>query len=228
MNYLLQYRLRWGRRDTLAAVPSRLINDDEYYLPADAPPAGNPMPKDVPPYFTSEIRPEFISIIQNDWPYSGELLIIPMTEISFAKRSRHTVPTDVEHTLIWTRAPVFPPPHLVSPQIASSLSDSLLSRVTKRLEQDGICGFTGNTSPPPPPSLLPESLDALSDWGMSMDKLVISPRGTEEEERAIKAAASEVQKFVRKRWNESEWETAWFVNPPVSIRTGYSVVIWFN
>ena len=31
----------------------------------------------------------------------------------------------------------------------------------------------------------------------------------------VEAAGAEVDKFVRDRWAEKEWETAWFVNPPV-------------
>jgi hypothetical protein len=39
---------------------------------------------------------------------------------------------------------------------------------------------------------------------------------TEEEEIAVQEAGSEVHKFVITTWKEGEWETAWFVNPPVS------------
>lgn len=49
-----------------------------------------------------------------------------------------------------------------------------------------------------------------------MDKLVRSPKGSEEEEEIVKQAGSEIDAFIRRRWNEKEWETAWFVNPPVS------------
>jgi hypothetical protein len=47
--------------------------------------------------------------------------------------------------------------------------------------------------------------------------MIISPKGTDEEEGLVKCAGREVQAFVKKRWNETEWETAWFVNPPVSL-----------
>jgi len=49
---------------------------------------------------------------------------------------------------------------------------------------------------------------------VTLDKLVRSPKGNEEEELMVKEAGAEVDAFVRKRWNEREWETAWFVNPP--------------
>ena len=54
-----------------------------------------------------------------------------------------------------------------------------------------------------------------------MDKLVQSekpadPAQRAEEDELVRRAGSEIDKFVRQRWNEREWETAWFVNPPVS------------
>lgn len=39
---------------------------------------------------------------------------------------------------------------------------------------------------------------------------------TEEEEMAVREAGSEMHKFIITTWKEREWETAWFVNPPVS------------
>jgi hypothetical protein len=39
---------------------------------------------------------------------------------------------------------------------------------------------------------------------------------TEEEEAAVRKAGLEVHRFVIATWEEREWETAWFVNPPVS------------
>lgn len=49
-----------------------------------------------------------------------------------------------------------------------------------------------------------------------MENMIVSPKGTEEEEELVRRAGAEVDRFVRRRWNEEEWETAWFVNPPVS------------
>lgn len=50
-----------------------------------------------------------------------------------------------------------------------------------------------------------------------MDKLVRSEKGTEEEEEAVQRAGRHVGEFVKRRWVEEEWETAWFVNPPVGV-----------
>lgn len=44
-----------------------------------------------------------------------------------------------------------------------------------------------------------------------------SPRGSEEDEALVKKMGEEVNQFVKGRWKESEWETAWFVNPPVRV-----------
>jgi hypothetical protein len=117
-----------------------------------------------------------------------------------------TVPSEVEHTLVWTRLPIF---H----------KDLIPDCIAARIDQDGLCGFTGNTSPPPSPSTLPSCLPALADWGITMDKLVRSKRGTEEEEELVRNAGKNVHNFVKKRWVESEWETAWFVNPQVGLAT---------
>lgn len=113
-----------------------------------------------------------------------------------------SVPPEVEHTLIWTRLPVFHP-------------DLIPSSIAARVEQDGLWGFTGTTSLPPSPSLLPTYLPALSEWGVTIDKLIRSAKGTDEEEALVKRAGSQIDAFVRQRWVEDEWETAWFVNPPV-------------
>jgi len=110
--------------------------------------------------------------------------------------------------------PILPPPSLIPPRMAQTLSPELQENVTKRLAQDGLWGFTGSLEPPPPPSLLPQSLGALCEWGVTMEKLVRSPRSTAEEEEAVRLAGAEVQTFVMRRWDEKEWETCWFVNPP--------------
>lgn len=49
-----------------------------------------------------------------------------------------------------------------------------------------------------------------------MDKMIRSEKGTEEEEALVRRAGEEVHNFIKKRWAEAQWETAWFVNPPVS------------
>ncbi|TFK73639.1 hypothetical protein BDN72DRAFT_893819 [Pluteus cervinus] len=186
VNYLTSYRLQWGKPDTRALLRSAL--DVEYEGPsiaADTQPQGPEVPQglpyDAPAYFTAKAPPEYISIIQNDWPYS--------------------IPADVEHTLIWTRLPIFHP-------------DLIHESVTARVEQDGLWGFTGLVGPPPDLSLLPTYLPALAEWGITMDRLIRSERGSEEQEEAVRRAGQEVQKFVRNRWDETKWETAWFVNPP--------------
>lgn len=134
-----------------------------------------------PPYFTADTPAQYISVIQNDWPYS--------------------VPPEVEHTLIWTNILVYPP---IPPLIAA------------RVSQDGLWGFTGlsPSSPPPSPSTLPSCLPALAEWGITLDKMIVSARGTTEEEEMVRCAGAEIHEWVKRRWVEAEWEAAWFVNPP--------------
>ena len=114
------------------------------------------------------------------------------------------VPPEIEHTLIWTKVPIYHP-------------DLVDESIKGRIDQDGLWGFTGIESPPPSPSHLPECLPALAEWGITEDKMVKSAPPTEEEKALIEKAGSEVHRFVKNRWDEKEWETAWFVNPPVSV-----------
>lgn len=115
------------------------------------------------------------------------------------------VPPEIEHVLIWTPLPIIN-------------FSAVPSQITARLHQDGLWGFTGSSLPPPSPSTLPNCLPALADWGVTIEKLIRSPQGTKEEDEMVRLAGEEVDIFVRNNWIESEWETAWFVNPPV----GYS------
>ncbi|KXN81752.1 hypothetical protein AN958_03769 [Leucoagaricus sp. SymC.cos] len=199
VNYLLNHRLQWGKPDTLSLLTSaldevkdRIANGQAVTNGTVTPPITSTevvtqkelplLPPDAPEIFSVNTPAEYISIIQNDWPYS--------------------VPTDVEHTLIWTRIPIY---HhtLVPPSIKA------------RIEQDGLWGFTGDTSPPPDPvEHLPAYISTLAEWGITLDTMVVSKRGTEQEEELVRRAGSNVHEFVKKRWNEDEWETAWFVNPP--------------
>ncbi|KAI0357535.1 hypothetical protein OH77DRAFT_1422399 [Trametes cingulata] len=196
-NYLLNYRLQWGQEDSIAVLRSSLEDasprgtangkpstPDEEQLDPKVPRKLPPLPADAPPYFKADMSPELLSITMNDWPYS--------------------VPPEVEHSLIWSRVPILPP----------DLPPASESKISARLLQDGLWGFTGLESPPPSPSTLPESLPALSEWGITMDKLIRSPPPTEEEARELRKYSEEIETFIKRRWNEREWETAWFVNPP--------------
>ncbi|KAG1855865.1 hypothetical protein C8R48DRAFT_608803 [Suillus tomentosus] len=182
-NYLINHRLQWGKPDTLSLLPSALDSDTRLKDVSISPSKSNQPLPDTPEYFKADIPfdSEFISIIQNSWPYS--------------------VPIEIEHTLIWSRVPIFHP-DLIPPEVDT------------RIQQDGLRGFTGNDELPPSPSTLPECLPALAEWGITMDKLVRSPRGSPEIEQMVRNAGREIDGFVKRRWVEREWETAWFVNPP--------------
>ncbi|KAJ6504602.1 hypothetical protein C8R47DRAFT_1102890 [Mycena vitilis] len=190
VNYLMAYRLRWGKPDTLSLLTSALedtgmstppvferVPSQDLAVRRELP----PLPIDAPAYFDKSTPPQYLSIIQNDWPYS--------------------VPPEVEHTLVWTRIPIFHP-------------ELIPESVRARIELDGLWGFTGNDSPPPSPSTLPACLPALAEWGVTLDKMIKSEKGTPEEDELVRRAGLPVHDFVRNRWVEEEWETAWFVNPP--------------
>jgi len=188
VNYLMKYRLQWGKPDTLSLLQSSLnqpaINGDSHTVQVPAlvePEANGVIVAKHATHFTASTPPELISIIQNDWPYS--------------------VPAEIEHALVWTRVPIIDFSR-VPPQIAA------------RIHQDGIWGFTGCPSPPPSPSTLSSCLPSLADWGVTMDKLIRSPKGTPDEDEMVRKVGREVDQFVRNRWAVERWETAWFVNPP--------------
>ena len=78
VNYLLSYRLQWGKCDTLSKLPSRLdLQAKSMHSDGGTEPNGTHLPQ-VPPgaknYFTADISDALISIIMNDWPYSGACL----------------------------------------------------------------------------------------------------------------------------------------------------------
>jgi len=116
----------------------------------------------------------------------------------------YSVPIDIEHSIIWTRLPIID-------------FSQVPSQFASRIHQDGLWGFTGSSSPPPSPSTLSSCLPALADWDITMDKLTRSPKGTPKEDKMIQEVGKEVDRFVRNRWIESQWETAWFINPAVSL-----------
>lgn len=196
--------MRWGQPDTLSLLKSELVQNTiaEPNGLLSSPDITSPNTSIIPPYFSWETPSQLISIIQNDWPYSGKfyqtIINVSWTYIG------PTVPTEVEHTLIWTKMPIY---H----------SDLVADTINARIDQDGLWGFTGNDLPPPSPSNLPSSISKLAEWGVTMDKLIRSEPPTEEEEILIQRAGREVDRYVKNRWVEEDWETAWFVNPPVSV-----------
>lgn len=82
VNYLTEYRLRWGQPDTLSVLKSTLI---EPKWPAESTTTNGGA--QAPPYFTADTPKEYISIILNDWPYSSAsvytLTCVPQLTKSF-------------------------------------------------------------------------------------------------------------------------------------------------
>ncbi|CAK5266084.1 unnamed protein product, partial [Mycena citricolor] len=175
VDYLMKHRLQWGKPDTLSLLGSAITDEAASTVPASQPIVVGelaPLPADAPVYFSESTPSEYISIIQNDWPYS--------------------VPVEVEHTLVWTRIPIFHP---------TLIPESIRARI----EQDGLWGFTGNDEPPPSPSTLPSCLPSLADWGVTLDKMIISAKGTAEEEEMVRLAGQPTENFIKKRWIEIKW-----------------------
>jgi len=197
VNYLLAHRLQWGKHDSLSILPSRLVQAAAVKKPESG---DHALSLAHPVAITSNGATSLLPTVPADAPpyftadTPPELVSIIMNDWPYS------VPPEVEHSLIWTRLPITP--------------INLHPSIVPRIAQDGLWGFTGSTSPPPSPSLLPSFLPALADWGVTLDKMVVSPKGTAEEEALVKLAGYEIESFVKRRWNEEDWETAWFVNPP--------------
>ncbi|KAF9033607.1 hypothetical protein BJ165DRAFT_1515253 [Panaeolus papilionaceus] len=172
VNYLANHRLRWGDHDDAPVVPLPKIDDRAFSDSSILP----------PPYFCNQTPADLISILKTEWPYA--------------------VPSEIEHTLIWSKVSVFHP--------------TLIHRsIRSRVDQDGLWGFTGlDHSQPSSPSLLPTYLPSLSELGVTEDDLSKTARPSLEEASFLHLAGREVHQFVRNRWPEDNWETAWFVNPP--------------
>jgi len=66
-NYLLKYRLRWGQPDRLSVLKPYKGSIDEIPIIDDP----NTLPIPAVDYFRADTPPHLISIIVNDWPYSG-------------------------------------------------------------------------------------------------------------------------------------------------------------
>ncbi|KJA24026.1 hypothetical protein HYPSUDRAFT_162515 [Hypholoma sublateritium FD-334 SS-4] len=178
VKYLANHRLRWGQPDTQSLLQSSLEVEPGVGLITSGDAESD---LNSSGYFCCETPSRYISIIQNDWPYS--------------------VPPEVEHTLIWTKVPIYHP---------KIVAESVKSRI----DQDGLWGFTSNEGSPPSSENLVASIGALSEWGITLDRMVKSEPPTKEEASLVERAGSEVHRYVQTRWSESEWETAWFVNPP--------------
>ena len=66
-NYLLKYRLRWGQPDRLSVLKPYKGRIDEISILSDPDSLSIP----TADYFRADTPPHLISVIVNDWPYSG-------------------------------------------------------------------------------------------------------------------------------------------------------------
>jgi hypothetical protein len=55
----------------------------------------------------------------------------------------------------------------------------------------------------------------LADWNIPLDFHVRYVKGSDDEEEMVRRAGEGVNEFVKIKWPEHLFETAWFVNPPV-------------
>lgn len=115
-NYLLQVRLGWG-------TPLTSNNS-----PAASAEILSSIATTTVPYFTSNITPENVKIIFNDWPYS--------------------IPLDISHYVVWTRLPIVHP-DIVHPSVMEQVHhDGLWGFSGGHPEEHGsIDGQWGDVAP---------------------------------------------------------------------------------
>jgi len=67
----LNHRLQWGKPDTLSLLTTTIVDERSI----DGPGCDSGDDTDPPPYFSWETPAKYVSIIQNDWPYSGGYIL---------------------------------------------------------------------------------------------------------------------------------------------------------
>lgn len=77
VNYLLEHRLQWGKPDRLSRLKSVLDPLASEIVETTNGTSTPEIPPDAPAYFKADTPPALISIIMNDWPYSGAHSLLP-------------------------------------------------------------------------------------------------------------------------------------------------------
>ncbi|KIO33003.1 hypothetical protein M407DRAFT_18160 [Tulasnella calospora MUT 4182] len=171
--YLVNVRLGWGPTETRPATPASHANptytDVEGHT--DSKTLGLPTPPSTRPLTPSLNPPEYFTAD-----------IDPKFVKILPNDWPYSIPTSVKHFVFWTRVPIIHPA-IVSPKI------------WKRIEKDGLWGFTGSDRVAEPRKL-PGEEDSEETFQLVWD------------------AHKETHKFVLDNWPEDLWEVAWFVNPP--------------
>jgi len=175
VNYLVNVRLGWGPTATRPATPSAHANPT--YTDVDGNTSGASLGLPTPPP-TRPFTPMSDSLSAPSW-FTAD---IPADYVKILRNDwPYSVPSDVKHFVIWTRVPIIHPA-IVPPKI------------WKRIENDGLWGFTGSDR-----AAEPKSLDDEDD----VETLEL-----------VRRAHQEMHTFVETNWPQDGWETAWFVNPP--------------
>jgi hypothetical protein len=107
----------------------------------------------------------------------------------------------VSSMAVWRQITVEPVPHDVEHWIIWSRVP-IVSPSNDRIDKLGLWGFNGTLPERSQKPILPERIPP-----------------TQHEAEVMEGACQEIDKCVRARWPESRWESAWFMNPPVSNST---------
>ncbi|KAN0060553.1 hypothetical protein ACQY0O_007014 [Thecaphora frezii] len=142
-----------------------------------------------------------VCVVLNDWPYA--------------------VPDGVQHWVVWSKLPILHAELFADPSCPFAPSEA--KAIYTCILHDGVRGFTGLEAGEAP-GVYGNLEDGSTSLGLrcSTESPLGSgrPRGgaqgvtLQQSREGQRWAAKEITGFVRRRWPEEAWETAFFCNPP--------------
>jgi hypothetical protein len=194
-NYMRLVRLDWGEDDdTSPGTPNKGMNGSKIENVND-------VEADVRSYFSDVVAedPTLVKTIPNDWPYA--------------------MPAECGHYVVWCK-------RLILDKALFATKDTpfpkgpIREAIFAAINFDGIRGLTGSSNKIQQFGFKTRNFLKESDEAMAWMKETYSSEQSEEEqlcdlaEKAQGWAGRFIDRFVKKRWPEDNWETAYFCNPP--------------
>lgn len=195
-NYMRVVRLDWEEDNDEIIGPSQSqegssvhdVNDDE-----DA--------ADIKSYFNNVVAEDsnLVKTIPNDWPYA--------------------MPAECGHYVVWCKRPILDM-LLFSAKDTPFPKGPIREAIFEAINFDGIRGLTGGSKKFQQYGFKTRNFLRESSEAMEWMKETYSDDKSEEEqvcdlaEKAQTWAGRFIDAFVKKRWPEDAWETAYFCNPP--------------
>ncbi|CEH16465.1 Protein of unknown function DUF3605 [Ceraceosorus bombacis] len=186
-NYIRVVRLGWPNPEApLPAYLSKTTGNDEG---AGASQAQVVLQQD---YFLDTDDETLVRRVPNDWPYA--------------------IPEDCEHWVVWSRKEIYTRSLFFAPNPPWQQDESFKGQLWSAIVKDGIRGHTGSSSN--------SNSTKYTGWRTLehlQESLALTATPAEIRELAESAQSwtgREVSKYVKRTWDEEQWETNWFCNPP--------------